>query len=137
MPSRDIALDRALRIIFHVPSLAEKFQVGPLAIIVLDVGGRLKAGLTQDGAGAARAEMFANCINKGTQGAFMPLPGGVLITENTQIIGAIGIAGAFSDLDETTTKKALVMRLNGLAKHGGLKYYLRGMKKGGDIATLF
>jgi len=47
-------------------------------------------------------EMFANCINGAAQGNFIPLPGGVLIMDNNrETIGAVGISGANSDQDES------------------------------------
>ena len=51
--------------------------------------------------------MFAACINGATQGQFIPLPGGVLILENGQIIGALGISGASSQLDESVAISAI------------------------------
>ena len=46
-------------------------------------------------------EMFANCINGASNGHFVPLPGGVLILDQQKnIIGAVGISGASSEQDE-------------------------------------
>ncbi|MCJ8321792.1 MAG: heme-binding protein, partial [Colwellia sp.] len=52
-------------------------------------------------------EMFAVCINGATQGQFIPLPGGVLIVKDEQIIGALGISGASSTLDESIAVAAI------------------------------
>ena len=51
--------------------------------------------------------MFATCINGATQGEFIPLPGGVLIMQDAQIIGALGISGASSEFDQTVAVSAI------------------------------
>ena len=52
-------------------------------------------------------EMFAVCINGATNGQFIPLPGGVLILKDGQVVGALGVSGASSELDENVAVAAI------------------------------
>jgi uncharacterized protein GlcG (DUF336 family) len=108
----------------------QKSQMSPLTLVVLDSGGHVKASASEDGSGTVRyqiakgkaaaalgmgfgtrqfhnlirqgvlPEMFANTINGANNGEFIPLPGGVLIYDGQQLVGALGISGASSDQDE-------------------------------------
>lgn len=100
----------------------------PLVVVVLDAGGHLKAFQREDetsigryqiangkafgalgmGMGsrslAAAAEArphFVNAINGALGGAVVPVPGGVLVADDSgSIIGAVGVSGDNSDNDE-------------------------------------
>jgi len=130
MTIRGINLHQAQQILQQALVLSAQLRAAPLSIAILDAGGHLKAFASEDGTGIARAqiaqgkaaaalgmglgtrklnnlisqgvlpEMFATCINGATNGNFVPLPGGVLIYEKDNLIGAVGISGASSDLDE-------------------------------------
>ncbi|MCB0990668.1 MAG: heme-binding protein [Acidimicrobiales bacterium] len=108
-------------------AMAEGFK--PLAILVLDAGGHPLAFERQDGAsfgrfdvanGKARAAIAMGVGSRtldsmardrphfmsGLVGAFggtvVPVPGGVLVTDQTgAVIGAVGVSGDTSDNDET------------------------------------
>ena len=137
MTHRGISLSKAQGIVTAAISIARNKESSPLSIALLDSGGHLKAFASEDGTGIHRGkiaegkanaalgmgfgtgqfnsliqnnvlpEMFAACINGATQGQFIPLPGGVLILENGQIVGALGISGASSKLDESVAISAI------------------------------
>ncbi|AWB65654.1 cellulose-binding protein [Saccharobesus litoralis] len=137
MNTRGITLLQAQSILDSALALAITYQTPPLAIVILDNGGHVKVASCQDGVGTARfeiaqhkanaalamgfdsgqfyqlvnnqvlPEMFATCINGATQGKFIPLPGGVLINHNKQTLGAIGISGASSGMDEKIALQAI------------------------------
>jgi uncharacterized protein GlcG (DUF336 family) len=110
--------------------LAEAAAAGmkPLAIVVLDAGGHVKAFQRSDGASNLRFEIACGkaygCVSLGiggravnamaearlhfmqglsgvSGGKIIPVPGGVLIRDsNNAIIGAVGVTGDTSDNDE-------------------------------------
>lgn len=134
---RGITLKSASIIIQQSISIARNLKLPPLAVVVLDSGGHVKVSSSEDGTGTLRheiavgkasaalgigfgtrkfhhmvekgelPEMFANSINGASKGKFIPLPGGVLILENKDIIGAVGISGANSDQDEAVAIGAI------------------------------
>lgn len=134
---RGISLDQAQSIINHALDLARQLQAPPLSICVLDSGGHTKCSVSEDDSGTLRLkiasgkanaaigmgfdsrqfhqivrsgglpEMFSNAINGAADGNFIPLPGGVLIFDRGEIIGAAGISGANSDLDEKIASQAI------------------------------
>jgi uncharacterized protein GlcG (DUF336 family) len=100
----------------------------PLAIGVLDARGALVAFAAQDGSSLKRGEIalakaygaialgtgsralmkraetqayFIAAATAAVGGALMPVPGGVLIKSEGEIIGAVGISGDTSDNDES------------------------------------
>ena len=64
-------------------------------------GGHLKAFASEDDAGTQRGQIATRKANAalgmgfGT-GQFIPLPGGVLIINQGQVVGALGVSGASS-----------------------------------------
>lgn len=100
----------------------------PLAVVVLDAGGHVKAFQRQDGASMLRFEVasgkaygavavgvgsrwldtqaqsrphFLEGLSGVSGGKIVPVPGGVLVkTKEGEIIGAVGISGDVSDNDE-------------------------------------
>ena len=102
--------------------------MNPLTVAVVDDGGHLKAFKREDGPGAAlrpqvatgkaagavgmgrssrqlgamAAERphFVNALVGAAQGRLIPVPGGVLIKDGDEIVGAVGISGDTSDNDE-------------------------------------
>ena len=101
----------------------------PLTVVVLDAGGHVKLVRREDGSGIARFEIaygkawgalgmgissrglaaraakmggFFTALASVTEGRMVPVPGGVLVRERPggPIIGAVGISGDTSDLDE-------------------------------------
>jgi len=103
-------------------------KMKPLTIAVLDAGGHLKAFQKQDGASMLRYEIasgkaygalavgmgsrwldqtarerphFIEGLNAVSGGRIVPVPGGVLIRDQTgKLLGAVGITGDTSDNDE-------------------------------------
>lgn len=100
----------------------------PLTVVVLDAGGHVVVARREDGSGIARFEIafgkawgalgmgistrglaaraakmgtFFNALAAVTDGRMVPVPGGVLIRDGAnRIIGAVGISGDTSDVDE-------------------------------------
>ena len=110
-------------------ALKKKRELGlkPLTIAVLDAGGHMITLVREDGASNMRPEIargkafgaismglgsraifkraqeqpyFVQAMNELAGGALVPVPGGVLILDKQQIIGAVGITGDTSDNDE-------------------------------------
>ena len=123
-----ITLDQAQTIIQGAFDEAANLKLKPICVVVLDNRASLRACLNQDGtsiqrhkiaqgkANAAisigmgtralmnRAEQqayFIDAVGRMLDGDFMPVPGGVLIRDDSgQLLGAVGISGDTSDNDE-------------------------------------
>ena len=123
-----LSLNRANRIINQAFAKASADGFKPLAVVVLDAGGNLKAFQSQDGASNNRYEIArgkaAGCLAVGmgsrwlnTQaetrphflaglssvipGGVVAVPGGVLAKDKRgEVIAAIGVSGDTSDADE-------------------------------------
>jgi uncharacterized protein GlcG (DUF336 family) len=99
----------------------------PLTIAVLDAGGHLITLLREDGASmlspqiaigkasrlvgedAQQRPSFISAVNTLAQGNLIPAPGGVLIRDGGNVvIGAIGISGDTSDIDEQCAIKGIL-----------------------------
>jgi glc operon protein GlcG len=137
MNNRGLSLADAQSILKEALDIARRNNFPPLTIALLDSGGHLKAFASEDGSGTQRGqiaqgkanaalgmgfgsgefyslvknnvlpEMFAVCINGATNGQFIPMPGGVLIVKSGQILGALGISGASSEIDEDVAVSAI------------------------------
>ena len=107
---------------------AERRRLKPLAIVVLDSRGSVKASISQDGTSLLREKVahgkafgalglglgsraifmraqeqpyFVSAVNAIAGGSLVPVPGGVLINmASGGTIGAVGISGDSSDNDE-------------------------------------
>ncbi len=122
-----LKLTQALAVIDGAIAEARKRSFLHLGIVVLDAGGHVLAFKREDGASFLRFELaygkawgalamgfgtrelaersakqpaFINALAAVTQGRMVPSPGGVLITEGGQVIGAVGISGDTGDNDE-------------------------------------
>jgi uncharacterized protein GlcG (DUF336 family) len=123
-----LTLEIALKIANKALTAAQEKKLRPLAVIVLDARGSLKAAAAQDGTSLMRSDIahgkaygalalgmgsraifkraneqpyFVDALNTMARGALVPVPGGVLIEDETgTVIGAIGISGDTSDNDE-------------------------------------
>ena len=108
---------------------ARELNTAPLAVAVLDETGQLKAYQREDQTSLLRTDIavgkawgalglgrssrvlgkvaeerpaFIQALSVMAGGRLVPVPGGVLIrAENNAIIGAVGISGDTSDIDET------------------------------------
>lgn len=123
-----LTLDQANRII--AAALARSAEAGykPMAVVVLDDAGHVKAVQRQDGASMLRADIatgkawaaigmgaasrvltqrakdlpaFFNAIAASAQGKFIPQTGAVLIKQpDGTVVGAVGASGGTGDEDE-------------------------------------
>ncbi|NVK44191.1 MAG: heme-binding protein [Oceanospirillaceae bacterium] len=121
-------LEKALVITDAALKKARELSAAPLTVSVLDAAGRLISLQREDGSSLLRPEIatakawgaialgkpsrsiaadaeqrpaFVGAVNTLAQGNLVPVPGGVLIRdEEARIIGAVGISGDTSDIDE-------------------------------------
>lgn len=123
-----LLLDTARKILDAALAKAIEKKLKPMAIVVLDARGCVKASIAQDGTSLMRFEVahgkaygalamgigsraifkraneqpyFVDAMNTLARGALVPVPGGVLIKDSdARIVGAVGISGDTSDNDE-------------------------------------
>lgn len=123
-----LTLDQAMKIVQKTLEKGTELGLNPLTIAVVDDGGNLKAFARADGPGAALRPQIATgkafgAVGMGissraiaervverphfgvalvgaSEGRLVPVPGGVLIKDGGEIIGAIGVSGDSSDNDE-------------------------------------
>jgi uncharacterized protein GlcG (DUF336 family) len=123
----DLTLDTARKILDVALAKGVEKKLKPLAIVVLDTRGCVKAAAAQDGTSLMRFEVahgkaygalamgvgsralfqraqeqayFIAAANTLAQGRLVPVPGGVLIMDGTTLLGAVGVSGDTSDNDE-------------------------------------
>lgn len=124
-----ISLKTAKQIIAGTLAKGAELGLKPLTVAVLDAGGHLKALTREDGASPLRPEIaqgkargavlmglgsralgaraeqqayFIQSMNALAKGSLVPVAGGVLIIgDDDEIIGAVGVTGDTSDNDET------------------------------------
>lgn len=129
-----LALKTAMTMIEDVFSDARSKDMVPMTVCIVDAGGAVVATAREDGSSPIRPKIahgkahgaammglgsralfkraqeqafFIQSMNALTDGALVPVPGGVLIRNEGQIIGAIGITGASSDEDEALAVAAI------------------------------
>jgi uncharacterized protein GlcG (DUF336 family) len=123
-----LTLQQATTILQAALAEARRRQLAPLGIAVLDAGGHLVSFQREDGAGflrfdiacgkawgslgmgfgtrelaerAGRHPAFVNALAAVSQGRAVPSPGGVLVLgQDRQVLGAVGISGDLGDNDE-------------------------------------
>ena len=123
-----ITLDQARSIVAAALAKGRAEGLKPLTVVVLDGGGHVVAAEREDGSSNLRFEIafgkanaalamglgtrglmkraeqqayFVQAVNGLAGGRFVPVPGGVLIRdESGATIGAVGISGDTSDADE-------------------------------------
>jgi uncharacterized protein GlcG (DUF336 family) len=128
MDVKMLTLETALKIVTKVLAAAQEKKLRPIAVVVLDARGSVKAAAAQDGTSLMRSDVahgkaygaialgmgsraifkraneqpyFVDAVNTMARGALVPVPGGVLIEDTTGVvIGAVGISGDTSDNDE-------------------------------------
>lgn len=121
-----LSLDNARTIIAATRAKGREMGLKPLSVVVLDAGGHVLAFEREDGAApgrfaiahgkafgavmlgmAGRAQMaraeaqayFMAAVNGVYGGQVVPVPGGVLLRQDGQVIGAVGVTGDTSDND--------------------------------------
>ena len=123
-----LSLEKAEQIIESTLLIAQREELLPLTVVVLDSGGRLVAMKSQDGSGLLRFDVafgkawgslgmgissrlirdrlsarpqFQTALMAASDGRMVPVPGGVLIEDAHGItVGAVGISGDTSEKDE-------------------------------------
>ena len=131
----ELTLDIARTIVAKAQEAAAGAGLKPLAVVVLDSGGHLKAFERQDGASNLRFEVahgkaygaiglgmgsralmdraesqayFVLSANGAFGGKLVPVPGGVLVRNGAgDLIGAVGVSGDTSDNDELAAKAGI------------------------------
>lgn len=130
-----LPLEVGARIVDEALAVGRAENMHPLTVVVLDVGGRMVACKSEDGSGTLRFDIargkaagalgmgissrlirdrladriaFQSALATAADGAFMPVPGGVLIEDGDGLtIGAVGISGDTSEKDEYCAIKAV------------------------------
>ena len=128
-------LNVALNITLNALAVGREIKAAPLTVAVLDAGGHLISLQREDGASLLRPQIaigkawgalalgkgsraiandaqqrpaFIGAVNTLAEGSLVPAPGGVLIRdEHGAVIGAVGITGDTSDIDEQCALGAL------------------------------
>jgi uncharacterized protein GlcG (DUF336 family) len=129
IPMTTLTLDTARKILDAALAKIAELKTKPMAVVVLDARGCIKASVAQDNTSLMRNEVahgkafgalamgvgsralfkrageqpfFIDAVNTMARGALIPVPGGVLIRDaNGELLGAVGISGDTSDNDET------------------------------------
>lgn len=129
-----LSLASAEAIAADVLRKARAMDLKPLTVAVLDAGGYLKTLAREDGASPMRPEIaqgkargaikmglgsralferakdqpyFIQAMNSLAGGSLVPAPGGVLIKDGDEIVGAVGVTGDSSDNDEICAVHAI------------------------------
>ena len=123
-----LTLEQAATIVDVTLAKGREMGLNPLTVSVVDDGGNLKAFKREDGPGAAlRPQVatgkavgavgmgrssrqlgamaqerphFIGALAAAAGGRLIPVPGGVLIQDGDEIVGAVGVSGDTSDNDE-------------------------------------
>ena len=123
-----LTLDQAQIIVEKALAKGKDMKLNPLTVAVVDDGGHLKAFARSDGPGAAlRPQIatgkafgavgmgrssrqlgamfqerphFGSALVSASEGRMIPVPGGVLIKNGDEVVGAVGVSGDTSDNDE-------------------------------------
>jgi uncharacterized protein GlcG (DUF336 family) len=123
----ELTLAKAQTIVTDTLASARGQNLKPMAVVVLDARGELKAAASEDGTSLKRIEIahgkafgalslglgsralfqraqeqpyFIAAVTHAIGGALVPVPGGVLIKACGVVIGAVGASGDHSDKDE-------------------------------------
>ena len=122
-----LSLDHARTILDAALKAGAEHKLKPLAVVVLDARGAMKAFAAQDGTSLKRGEIargkadgalamgigsravakmaaerpsFVAAATVAVGGSLVPAPGGVLILDGGEVVGAVGVSGDLSDNDE-------------------------------------
>jgi uncharacterized protein GlcG (DUF336 family) len=122
-----LTLENASLIVDKALAKAREAKFRPMCVAVLDDGGHVKALKREDGASVLRPTIaigkawgavgmgessrhlgerlkerpaFLGALSDMTGGKVVPVPGGVLIMDDSEIIGAVGVSGGTADEDE-------------------------------------
>lgn len=122
-----LTLDKAQTLMREALAHARQKSFKPLAVVVLDERGAVKASAAEDGTALKRFEVahgkafgalslgmgsralakraaeqptFIAAVSHVVGGSLVPVPGGVLLIDNGTVVGAAGASGDLSDNDE-------------------------------------
>ncbi len=122
-----LTLETARIIVAAARGKAAELELKPVTVVVLDSGGHLLAAEREDGSSIGRFEIahgkargalalgmgsralmaraeqqpfFISAVAGALGGALIPVPGGVLVTQSDDVLGAVGVTGDISDNDE-------------------------------------
>jgi uncharacterized protein GlcG (DUF336 family) len=122
-----LTLEKAAMIADQTLAKARESKFRPMCVAVLDEGGYLKTLKREDGASILRPQIaigkawgslgmgessrqlgerlkdrpsFLGALTTMAEGKVVPVPGGVLIIQDKDIIGAVGVSGGTADEDE-------------------------------------
>jgi uncharacterized protein GlcG (DUF336 family) len=122
-----LTLNRARQIVAAAREEASRSGYKPMTVVVLDAGGHVIAAEREDGSSNSRFEIAygkahgALALGMGSRslmaraeqqpyfiaaaasaigGSLVPVPGGVLVRDREELIGAVGVSGDTSDNDE-------------------------------------
>jgi uncharacterized protein GlcG (DUF336 family) len=122
-----LTLEKAAVIADQTLAKARELKFRPMCVAVLDEGGYLKTLKREDGASILRPQIaigkawgslgmgessrqlgerlkdrpaFLGALTTMSEGKVVPVAGGVLILQGSDIIGAVGVSGGTSDEDE-------------------------------------
>ncbi len=122
-----LTLKVAVNLASHAISAGRAISAAPLTIAVLDAGGHLVTLQREDGASLLRPQIaigkawgavgmgessrslserlkerpaFLGALSTMSQGKVVPVPGGVLIMDGNEIVGAVGVSGGTAEEDE-------------------------------------
>ena len=130
-----LSLKVAVSLVNGALAAGRRISAAPLTVVVLDAGGHLLTLQREDGASLLRPQIaigkawgalalgkgsrliaadaqqrpaFIGAVNNLADGQLVPAPGGVLIRdERGEVIGAVGITGDTSDIDEQCAVSAV------------------------------
>jgi len=129
-----LTLETARAIADSVIADARAKNMQPMTVCVVDAAGDMIALMREDGASTLRPKIahgkangaiamgigsralferaqqqpyFIQAMNALSDGALVPVPGGVLVKQDGRTIGAVGITGASSDEDEALAVAAI------------------------------
>ncbi len=130
-----ITLEQAKEITTAAIQRARELGAAPLTVAVLDTGGHLVVLHREDNSGILRPQIatakawgalgmglssrelgrraelvphFFSALSVASEGRMVPVPGGVLIRGAGVLIGAVGVSGDTSDMDETCAIAAVI-----------------------------
>lgn len=126
-----LSLEEARRIADSVIEFGRSNQTGALTVAVLDIGGHPRVILRDDASEFLRVDvaigkawgalgmgvpsrllgekhaLFLNALVDVAAGRVVPVPGGVLIRRQGEIVGAVGVSGDTSEVDERAAVHAI------------------------------
>jgi len=124
---KTITLAQAQTVVTGALAYAREHNFRPLGVAVLDVRGALTAYAAEDGSTLLRSQVamgkaggaigmglgsrtlakrgreapqFVNAVGQVAPLGLIPVPGGVLVRDGDEVVGAVGISGDNSDNDE-------------------------------------